>query len=82
MALAKPCEVAASLIHALALSTSAAPVFGFAVFEPLLGTTAGPTIGLGALTIDLIVPLTVMFLAMNDGATPARVPPYQSERRQ
>jgi predicted permease len=57
-----------SLIYALALSTSATPVFGFAVLQPILGTTAGPTIGLVALTINLTVPLAVVLLAMDEAA--------------
>jgi malonate transporter and related proteins len=57
-----------SLIYALALATSATPVFGFAVLEPLLGATAGPTIGLVALTINLTVPLAVVLLAMDEAA--------------
>jgi malonate transporter len=57
-----------SLIYALALATSATPVFGFAVLEPLLGATAGPTVGLVALTINLTVPLAVVLLAMDEAA--------------
>src|SRR5580692_2696078 len=66
--LVKSLHGASSLIYALALSTSATPVFGFAVLEPLLGATAGPTIGLVSLTINLIVPLAVVLLAMNEAA--------------
>jgi malonate transporter len=66
--LVKPLHGAASLIYALALSTSATPVFGFAVLEPLLGPAAGLTVGLVALTINLIVPLAVVLLAMNEAA--------------
>ena len=57
-----------SLIYALALSTSATPVFGFAVLEPLLGATTGTTIGLVALTINLTVPLAVVLLEMDAAA--------------
>jgi predicted permease len=66
--LVKSLHGAGSLIYALALSTSATPVFGFGVLEPLLCPTAGPTIGLVALTINLIVPLAVVLLAMNEAA--------------
>ena len=62
----KPLRGTASLIYALALSTSATPVFGFAVLQPILGATAGPTIGLVALTINLTVPLAVVLLAMDE----------------
>ena len=71
--LVKSLHGTASLIYALALSTSATPVFGFAVLEPLLGTTAGPTIGLVSLTINLIVPLAVVLLAMNEAAKHTQV---------
>ena len=64
--LVKPLRGTASLIYALALSTSATPVFGFAVLQPILGATAGPTVGLVALTINLTVPLAVVLLAMDE----------------
>jgi malonate transporter and related proteins len=64
--LGKPLRGTASLIYALALSTSATPVFGFAVLQPILGETAGPTVGLVALTINLTVPLAVVLLAMDE----------------
>jgi malonate transporter and related proteins len=64
--LVKPLHGTASLIYALALSTSATPVFGFAVLQPISGATAGPTIGLVALTINLTVPLAVVLLAMDE----------------
>ena len=62
-----------SLIYALAFSTSATPVFGFAVLQPILGATAGPTIGLVALTINLTVPLAVVLLAMDEAAKRSQV---------
>jgi len=62
-----------SLIYALAVSTSATPVFGFAVLQPILGATAGPTIGLVALTINLTVPLAVVLLAMDEAAKRSQV---------
>jgi malonate transporter len=55
----------ASIIYDLALATSATPVFGFAVLEPLLGATAGGAVGLVALTINLTVPLAVVSLEMD-----------------
>ena len=54
-----------SIIYALALATSATPVFGFAVLEPLLGATAGAAVGLVALTINLTVPMAVVLLEMD-----------------
>ena len=38
------------------------------MLEPLLGVTAGLTIGLVSLTINLIVPLAVVLLAMSEAA--------------
>jgi len=55
----------ASIIYALALATSATPIFGFAVLEPLLGATAGGAVGLVALAINLTVPLAVVLLEMD-----------------
>jgi hypothetical protein len=46
--------------YALMLSTSATPVFGLAVLEPLLGPTSAGTVGLVALAINLTVPLAVV----------------------
>jgi predicted permease len=69
---AKQLRGTASLIYALALSTSATPVFGFAVLQPILGATAGPTVGLVALTINLTVPLAVVLLAMDEAAKQPR----------
>lgn len=43
-------------------------MFGFAVLEPLLGSTTGTTIGLVALTINLTVPLAVVLLEMDAAA--------------
>jgi malonate transporter and related proteins len=78
--LVKPLRGTASLIYALALATSATPVFGFAVLEPLLGATAGPTIGLVALTINLTVPLAVVLLAMDEAAKHAKTGVGDSSR--
>src|SRR6202041_34964 len=71
--LVKSLRGTASLIYALALSTSATPVFGFAVLQPILGATAGPTIGLVALTINLTVPLAVVLLAMDEAARHSQI---------
>jgi malonate transporter len=38
----------ASIIYALMLATSATPVFGLAVLEPLLGRTSGGAVGIVA----------------------------------
>src|SRR5258708_30389977 len=46
----------ASIICALMLATSATPVFGIAVLQPLLGDTSAATAGLVALAINLFVP--------------------------
>jgi malonate transporter and related proteins len=54
-----------SIIYALAIATSATPVFGFAILEPLLGGTTGGAVGLVALTINLTVPVAVVLLEMD-----------------
>jgi malonate transporter and related proteins len=51
-----------TLLWALAVSTSATPVFGIAVLQPLLGATSTGTVGLVALAINLTVPLAVVLL--------------------
>lgn len=48
------------------LSTSAAPVFGLAVLDPLLGATSAGTVGLVALAINLVMPMAIIFLEMNE----------------
>src|ERR1700723_3005575 len=58
----------ASIIYSLMLATSATPVFGLAVLEPLLGRTSGGAVGLVALAINLTVPPAVILLEM-DAAT-------------
>jgi predicted permease len=58
----------ASIIYALMLASSATPVFGLAVLEPLLGPTSGGAVGLVALAINLTVPPAVVLLEM-DAAT-------------
>jgi malonate transporter and related proteins len=47
---------APSIICALLVSTSATPVFGIAVLQPLLGETSTGTVGLVALAINLVMP--------------------------
>src|ERR1700730_113963 len=58
----------ASIIYALMLATSATPVFGLAVLEPLLGRTSGGAVGLVALAINLTVPPAVVLLEMDAAA--------------
>src|SRR6266436_6568498 len=58
----------ASIIYALMLATSATPVFGLAVLEPLLGPTSGGAVGLVALAINLTVPPAVVLLEMDAAA--------------
>jgi predicted permease len=57
-----------SIIYALMLSTSATPVFGLAVLEPILGPTSAGAIGLVALAINLTVPPAVVLLEMDAAA--------------
>jgi len=54
-----------SIIYALMLSTSATPVFGLAVLEPILGPTSAGAVGLVALAINLTVPPAVVLLEMD-----------------
>jgi malonate transporter and related proteins len=61
----------ASIILALMLSTSATPVFGIAVLQPLLGPTSTGTVGLVALAINFTVPLAVVLLEMDAATNPA-----------
>jgi predicted permease len=55
----------AAIIYALMLSTSATPVFGLAVLQPLLGSTSAGAVGLIALAINLTVPPAVILLEMD-----------------
>ena len=52
----------ASIVIALMLATSATPVFGIAVLQPLLGDTTAGTVGLVALAINLVVPIAIILL--------------------
>jgi predicted permease len=54
-----------SIIYALMLATSATPVFGIAVLEPLLGPTSAATVGLVALTINFTVPVAMVLLEID-----------------
>ena len=51
--------------YALMLATSATPVFGLAVLEPILGPTAAGAVGLVALAINLVVPAAVVLLEVD-----------------
>jgi malonate transporter and related proteins len=66
--LIKPVSGTSSIIYALMLSTSATPVFGLAVLEPILGPTAAGAVGLVALAINLTVPPAVVLLEMDAAA--------------
>ena len=63
--LVKTLPSTAAIIYALALSTSATPVFGLAVLQPLLGPTSEGAVGLVALAINLTVPPAVILLEMD-----------------
>jgi len=58
-----------AIIYSLMLATSATPVFGLAVLEPILGASSAGAVGLVALAINLMVPLAVVLLEMD---APAR----------
>jgi malonate transporter and related proteins len=76
----KSLQGAASIIYALLLATSATPVFGVAVLQPLLGDTSTGTVGLVALAINLVVPAAIILLEMSHSATGAI--PSSSRRTQ
>jgi predicted permease len=54
-----------AILYALMLSTSATPVFGLAVLQPILGPTSAGAVGLVALSINLVVPATVVLLEVD-----------------
>jgi malonate transporter and related proteins len=54
-----------AIVYAMMLSTSATPVFGLAVLQPILGPTATGAVGLVALSINLVVPATVVLLEVD-----------------
>jgi len=64
----KPLRGTPSIIYALMLSTSATPVFGLAVLQPILGPTSAGAVGLVALAINLVVPAVVVLLEMDAAA--------------
>jgi malonate transporter len=75
---------AASIISALMLATSATPVFGIAVLQPLLGNTSTGTVGLVALAINLVVPVAIILLETESsgaGAASAAPPSSAASRR-
>jgi malonate transporter len=76
----KSLQGAASIIYALLLATSATPVFGIAVLQPLLGDTSTGTVGLVALAINLVVPAAIILLEMSPSGTGAI--PSSSRRTQ
>jgi len=57
-----------AIIYSLMLATSATPVFGLAVLEPILGASSAGAVGLVALAINLTVPLAVVLLEMDAAA--------------
>jgi len=66
---------AASVICAVMISTSATPVFGIAVLQPLLGDTSVATVGLIALAINLVMPMAIIFLEVESSGTGAPAGP-------
>jgi predicted permease len=54
-----------SIIYSLMLATSATPVFGIAVLEPILGSSSAGAVALVSLAINLTVPLAVVLLEMD-----------------
>jgi malonate transporter len=59
---------ASSIIFALLISTSATPVFGIAVLQPLLGDTSTGTVGLVALAINLVMPIAIILLEIESAS--------------
>jgi predicted permease len=59
----------AAVIVALMLATSATPVFGIAVLQPLLGDTSTGTVGLVALAINLVMPTAIILLEIEGSGT-------------
>jgi malonate transporter len=64
-----PLKGTPAIILALMLSSSATPVFGIAVLQPLLGDTSAGTVGLVALAINFVVPMSIIFLEMSAART-------------
>jgi malonate transporter len=59
---------APSIVFALLISTSATPVFGIAVLQPLLGDTSTGTVGLVALAINLVMPIAIILLEIESAS--------------
>ncbi|MCU1341773.1 MAG: hypothetical protein JWN92_1196, partial [Candidatus Acidoferrum typicum] len=78
----KTLQGAASIIFALMLATSATPVFGIAVLQPLLGDTSAGTVGLVALAINLVVPTAIVLLETESSGTGAATAESSSHRAQ
>jgi predicted permease len=51
------------------LATSATPVFGIAVLQPLLGDTSTGAVGLVALAINLVMPTAIILLEIEGSGT-------------
>jgi predicted permease len=51
------------------MSTSATPVFGIAVLQPLLGDTSAGTVGLVALAINLVMPMAIILLEIESASS-------------
>jgi malonate transporter len=58
----KSLQGVSAIICALLLATSATPIFGIAVLQPLLGDTSAGTVGLVALAINCVMPLAIILL--------------------
>jgi len=71
-----------SIICALMLATSATPVFGIAVLQPLLGDTSAGTVGLVALAINLVVPTAIILLESESSGTGGAASAVSSPRAQ
>src|SRR6201993_4721255 len=54
-----------AIIYSLMLATSATPVFGLAVLEPILGASSAGAVALVALAINVTVPLAIVLLEMD-----------------
>jgi malonate transporter and related proteins len=57
-----------AIIYSLMLATSATPVFGLAVLEPILGASSAGAVALVASAINVTVPLAVVLLEMDAAA--------------
>jgi malonate transporter len=57
-----------AIIYSLMLATSATPVFGLAVLEPILGASSAGAVALVALAINVTVPLAIVLLEMDAAA--------------